>query len=88
MRAYREFGTVTPWWYILAGCCLGVALGILSAPLLGYETPKAAGEGEEPGLGSKVLAKIPTKVKMAGAVGAVKGAGGEAVREVRRSWRS
>ena len=85
MRTERR--TVTPWWYILGGCLIGAAIGLLAAPLAGYELPKAAGEEEKPGLGSRLVAKIPMKVKLAGAVGAVEHAGREAFREMKQKAR-
>jgi len=74
---------VSGWRYLFGGTALGFALGLLAAPrLLGLEAPD---EEEGPGLGKRLLDKIPGKVKLAGAVGAVKGASGEAYREYRQS---
>ena len=70
--------TISGWWYVLAGVTIGLALGVL----LAWEAED--GEEESSGLGARLLARIPRRVKVAGAVGAVKGAGGEAYREVKR----
>lgn len=77
----KESEDVSAWWYVAGGCLLGVALGLLAAPRFGYRLPE---EPEGPGLGARALAKIPRRVKVAGVVGGVKGAGSEAAREIRR----
>ena len=74
---------VSGWWYILGGTLIGTALGLLIAPYALTELRAEEDETQEPGMASKLIKKIPTKVKVAGAVGAVKGAGGEAYREVK-----
>ena len=56
--------TVSGWWYVLAGMAVGLALGMLISN---------REESDEPGLASRLLKKIPTRVKVGGAVGAVKG---------------
>ena len=75
----NERRTVSPWYYIVGGALIGVAAGIMLAPLV-----TAPEEAEGPGFGSRILKMIPAKVKVAGVVGGVKGAGKEAYRE----WRS
>lgn len=77
--------TVSGWVYVALGFVLGAAVGVLAAPLLRPQALLAGPEAPEdkPGLVSRAFKKIPTRVKLAGAVGAVKGAGSEAYREVR-----
>lgn len=62
--------TVSGWWYAGGGVVIGVALGALLA---------GPDEDEGPSLLSRLLAKIPRRVKIGGAVGAVKGAASAAV---------
>lgn len=75
-----EERVVSGWWYVLGGLALGVAVGLLLAP-------PVEGEEEGEGLGRRLLRRIPRRVKIAGAVGAVKGGGGEAYREAKESVR-
>lgn len=75
---------VSGWWYILGGTLIGMALGLLVAPFALTELREQEDETQEPGMASKLIKKIPTKVKVAGVVGAVKGAGGEAYDEVKQ----
>jgi hypothetical protein len=70
-------------WYILGGTLIGMALGLLIAPYALTELRAREDETGTPGLASRLIKKIPRKVKVAGVVGAVKGAGGEAYDEVK-----
>lgn len=72
--------TLSGWWYILTGALIGFGLGVAAAPKLGVTASKS-----EDTLGSRLLKKIPRRIKVAGAVGAAKGAGGEAYREL-KGW--
>lgn len=83
-----ESGSVSGWTYVSLGFVLGAAAGLLAAPLLRPEAMTAPAEQEPedegPSAASKLIAKIPTKVKVAGAIGGIKGAGGEAYREIKQ----
>jgi hypothetical protein len=67
--------SASAWWYLAGGIAVGLALGLLAAPA-------SEEEGEE-GVGKRVLKRIPGRVKIAGAFGAIRGAGGEAYRELK-----
>lgn len=69
--------SLSGWWYVLSGALIGFAFGVAAAPKLGVSAEKSEG------LGSRLFKKIPRRIKVAGAVGAVKGAGGEAYRELK-----
>ncbi len=64
------------WVYGLLGCVTGIGIGIVLAAM-------AEQEQRQKGVASRILEKIPRRIKVAGAVGAVKGAGGEAYREIK-----
>ena len=69
--------------YVGGGLLLGAAAAILA--MLEISKRLNADEDEEnegPSMASKIVSKIPTKVKVATVVGALKGGGGEAAREV------
>lgn len=88
--------TVSGWSYIFMGFACGVAVGVLAAPSLGLGEPHWQGDepdkekegSDEPGIGKKILDKIPTRVKVktvtGGLSGAVKGGGGEAYHEIKK----
>lgn len=80
--------------YLLFGAAIGATLGLLFAPKKGSELRDELSEmGKDVGetgrrLFSQVSGAIPNQVKVAGAVGAVKGAGSEALREAREQINS
>lgn len=87
--------TVSGWSYVFMGFACGVAVGILAGPSMGLGSPHWEGaeepeddKGDEPGVGKKILKKIPTRVKVktvtGGLAGAVKGGGGEAYHEIKK----
>lgn len=57
--------TVSGWWYVLAGAAIGVAVGLRLA--------RPREEPGEPGLASRLLKRLPARVKVGGAAGAVTG---------------
>lgn len=83
--------TVSGYNLLFMGMALGTAFGLLVGPMLGLGTPRwdadsqeREPEDQEPGVAKKVLDKIPTRVKLAAAGGAVKGAGKEAYHEIKQ----
>ena len=74
MRNQQE--SVSAWWYVVAGAIMGAGV----ATLLGSKAYDE--EGNETTLISKIFRKIPTGVKVAGGLGALRGAGREAGREI------
>jgi hypothetical protein len=75
----KDNNDVSPWLYVLAGTVLGA--GVAALIVAGQDS-----EDGEPGFISKVLEKIPTRVKVAGGFGAVRGAGSEAGREIKEKF--
>jgi hypothetical protein len=73
--------------YLLGGLAIGTVLGVLYAPRPGDETRMQVGDWvrrnqeKETGIVSRILNLIPFRVKAAGAMGAARGAGGEAFRQ-------
>jgi gas vesicle protein len=76
-------------WYLLGGLIIGAAAGLLLAPKKGSETREDIGEWRRRSRekAMSVIARIgdvlPTQVKAAAAVGAVKGGANEAFHESR-----
>ncbi|MDD5658218.1 MAG: hypothetical protein PHF00_13285 [Elusimicrobia bacterium] len=66
-----------PWRYFIAGTAVGLAAGLLAS--------RGRREGRPgPGLGARVLRRIPARLKVAGALGAARGVAAQAYRDARR----
>jgi len=80
---------VSAWWYVGGGFLLGLAVGLLISPeAVRYRALSQKMRLERPsrpGLVSRVLGWMPLRVKLAGAYGAVTGAGRKAYQLARES---
>lgn len=82
---YEGKGSVSAFWYLLGGAAIGTIAGILLAPKAGSETREELTEWRRGARerAKQLLERIPGRVKVAAAGGAVKGAAGEAFSEVK-----
>ena len=89
MAEMEKKSPISSGWYLLGGVAVGTVAGLLLAPKKGSEMREDIGEwarsrGEKSrSLLSRVGSIIPTRVKAAAVVGAVKGGASEAYQESR-----
>ncbi len=89
MSEEKKDGGISSGWYLLSGVVIGAVAGVLLAPKKGSETLEDLNEwGRDSrektrSLMSRIGRSIPTRVKAAAAIGAVKEGAGEAFHETR-----
>lgn len=89
MQTRYEDKPVSGFWYLLGGAAIGTIAGILLAPKAGSETREEIGEWRRGARerARQLLDRIPGRVKVAAAGGAVKGAASEAFGEAKEKAR-
>lgn len=77
--------SISGFWFFLGGVAFGLLGGVLLSPTIEDYVEREEREGRGQGLVSRMFRKIPTRVKAAGAVGAIRGGGKEAYHEAKEA---